>query len=129
MIALCLFLAIISIIIIITFVIIYLDVKNDYKYFSEGFKSVRDVQLAATKIDNKNDFKDYCIARLGTENIENLDMKNETKIKVIDDYLKGIEHMKSLATSYKIAINRTPLYGKLSKNNKTNDFTNFRSFL
>lgn len=113
----------------ISIILIFVSLISLSSDIKEGFKTTRDFQLELSNIQNIRDFKDYCIARTGTENIENLDMKNETKLKVIEDYLKGIEHMKELARMNKISINREPLYGLLSKNNKTNDFTNFRKYL
>ena len=96
----------------------------------ETFKNNRDFQIFCMQIQNKLDFQDYCVARVGTKNINDLNMSNETKIKVAEDYLKGIEHMKELARMNKIVINREPLYGKLAKNNSNiNNFTNFRDYL
>ena len=104
--------------------------KNIYKTLQESYKTNRDFQIYSMQIINKLDFKDYCIARLGTENIEDLDMSNETKISVIKDYLKGITEMKKLAKINKIAINREPLYGKFAKNNQNiHDFSNFSNYL
>ena len=116
-------------IIIIIFVVI-MSIVCCSKDIRESYKTTRDFQLYCTQIENMNDFRDYCIARVGTQHIEDLDMSNETKIKVAEDYLKGIETMKELARANRIAINRVPLYGKLAKNNTNiHDFTSFRDYL
>ena len=116
----------ICIICLILIVILIIINKNE---ICEGYKTTRDFQLACMDIDDLEDFKDYCKVYIGSGLIEKMDISNEQKIKLVENYLRGINEMKLLAQYRNIPINRVPKYGKMIKNNGKNNFNNFELFL
>ena len=99
--------------------------KND---ICEGY-SLRDFQLICASIDDIDDFRNYCEVYTGTRLFEKLNMSNNQKVKIAEDYLKGIDKMKQLSSYKHIPLNRTPKYGRMIKNNGKNNFSNFENFL
>ena len=116
---------IICVICLILIVIIIVINRNE---LCEGYKTPRDFQLACMDIDDMEDFRDYCKVYIGSGLIEKMDISNEQKIKLVENYLRGINEMKTLARYNNIPINSVPKYGKMIKNNGKDDFTNFQLF-
>ena len=83
---------------------------NNYESFSRT-----DYYSALDMIDNRDDFNDYLEYRLGSYHLDKMKVSYESRRKIIEDYITGINGMKAIAHSKQYVLNKTPLYGKYMK--------------
>ena len=95
-----------------------------FKTSIEAFSANDSKQILKDKletIDNKNDFYDFCEWRLGTRLFNELKLKPETKLAVIEEYNRGVDMLKDMAQYEKIPITGSPKYGMFIKQQMTLD--------
>ena len=93
-------------------VIVYLVINR-----KECFTNEVDIDAYLKRIENMEDFYEFCEFRLGTKCFKELDIDNETKVSVINEYLRGVEKLKSFAFFNDIQTTQSPLFGYYSKYN------------